>query len=255
MFSPLTKISVARKLLYRDDDDDVAIVATNFLTDEQLLNVMLRERFKEITADGKNDDTAADVVVRVDSYGISCTAGLLRHVYLHVNDVELHAGMTTDNSRQLIYSKRCHYGYGRSEGYMIMCHDCANCFLDDVRSKCERFFLPLVNCDTIVPVVMQTSLIWLALIGALIGGIVISTRTNNFFTFTLFVPLISLLITMLYNRFAVCDNDMNDTLLYRCVHTTSSFKTPVSLSPSFMLRPIDVTAIVTSEHSSLLQPF
>lgn len=210
----LDLIRLARDILY-SADEPMALTHTELLDEVAMMATTKREQ---------RDDDATNVTIYVYSYGISCTAGLLRHVYLCVNDVELHAGMTADNSRQLVYSTQHHYGVGRCEGYMVMCTSCANDLMDDVRAKCERFFLPITNCDTIVPVGMQTSLIWLSLIGLLIGGVV-GARAQNFFTFALFVPLLAFLVTLLYNRFAVSSNPIDGaSLLSRCSHASSSRK-------------------------------
>lgn len=189
-------------------------------------------------------------VHRIDvmSYAIECTWNLLRHVYISFDtgtckQIEIHAGMSnlgsddsetdrrsvteTNNGerattvtdvqhrQQLMYSTPNYYGNGRSEGYMLLCDNCATAELDDAQRKNSLFFLPFNNCDTIVPFVLQTPLLWFSVFGLLVGAL-ISTQTFNVFVLTLFVPVIAFLITVLYNRNV--DDERRHCVLRRCVH-------------------------------------
>lgn len=160
--------------------------------------------------------------VFVESYGIASTWEVFRHVFVRIDDVELHAGMTIDSSKQLVYCTRDYYGKGRSEGYIMLCEYCADAFLATIRQQCENFFLPVTNCDTIVPVIMQTSLLWLAVLSFVVGCLLYA-RTQNFFTFALFVPFATLILTLAYNRFdRVDDETRRNRLISRCAHAKCS---------------------------------
>lgn len=216
----LRRVFLARRLLYPSlsldfpANDNVAVITSREL--ESRYVGTLRDDVAKVFESPRNECLR----VFVQSYGITCTWEVFRHVFVRVDDVELHAGMTVDSSKQLVYCTRDYYGKGRSEGYLLLCEDCADAFLATIRRQCENFFLPVTNCDTIVPVIMQTSLVWLAVLSFVVGCI-LCARTRNFFTFALFVPLATLILTLAYNRFDFVDEDRRNRLLSRCAHATS----------------------------------
>lgn len=122
--TPIQRILLARNMLHEEnlhdrtneDDSETNGTVHSCLTQIELLrHVNEAESFIPLPS-----LTTTDVVrVQVDRYGIVCTWGLLRHVYLRISDVELHAGMTDDNSRQMVYSTRNFYGHGRCESYVV----------------------------------------------------------------------------------------------------------------------------------------
>lgn len=222
----LRRVVLARLLLYPSSSssfDSSANENSAVITSRELESRYvgtLRDDVEKIFANRSSPDGCLRVFV--ESYGIACTWEVFRHVFVRVDDVELHAGMTIDSSKQLVYCTRDYYGKGRSEGYILLCEDCADAFLATIRQQCENFFLPVTNCDTIVPVIMQTSLLWLAVLSFVVGCL-LCARTQNFFTFALFVPFATLIFTLTYNRFDRADDETRrNRLISRCAHAKCS---------------------------------
>lgn len=158
------------------------------------------------------------VIFYVTSYGIGRTWNILRHIYLVYRNVEIHPGMTNDRSAQLTLTTRNYYGEGRIEGRIVYCVECADRLLNAMSDKARRFHLIYNNCDTIVPVVMQTALLWISVLGLLIGVFLTITRhgTFNAFIFSLFVPSIATAVMFLNNK--IDRSDRHDCLLSMCRH-------------------------------------
>lgn len=47
--------------------------------------------------------------------------------------------------QQLMYSTVDYYGFSRSEGYMLLCEECATVELDEAQRKNRSFYLPFNN--------------------------------------------------------------------------------------------------------------
>lgn len=171
---------------------------------------------------GGGDDRI--VTFYVVSYGIGRVWNVLRHVYLVYRGVEIHPGMTNeeegdDGEKQLVLATLDYYGPGRVEGRVLCCVNCANRLLLGTSEKSRRFHLAYNNCDTIVPAIMQTALLWLSVIGLIVGAIVLTLRRDvafDAFSVALFAPTIAGAFTLAYNRFDSADR--RDFVLSRCPH-------------------------------------
>lgn len=186
----------------KDNDNNVvnyvgdnARVETNVATDNRVVNVF-----------------------EVKSYGIGKTWNLLRHVYLRFRNVEIHSGMTDPHEH---FGPVCvssnYYGCGRTDGYFVYCDECADCLLSDMIEKNKSFNIAFNNCDTITPVILQTPVIWFAVLGGVIGGLCsVIYRDGEFDAFValLLAPLFALAVLLFYNTF---DDDQR-ILIVRCSH-------------------------------------
>lgn len=168
--------------------------------------------------DGEKTRNNAVRRFHVMSYGIGRSWNLLRHVYLVYKNVEIHPGMTNDGSSQLVFSTPNYFGDGRIEGCLLYCDVCADLVLRNMSDRSRRFHIVYNNCDTILPIVMQTALLWLSVVGTITGTLILSLRERslNAFTFSFFVPLLAYVITMIYNKYD--KSDRRNDILAICSH-------------------------------------
>ncbi|EFN75311.1 hypothetical protein EAI_05236 [Harpegnathos saltator] len=154
------------------------------------------------------------------SYGINCTWNLLRHVYMSSSGVSLNKaaplvkihGVSLNKAAPLVKIHADMSNYEKSE-------TSSQPDLDLAQRKNDSFFSPFNNCDTIVPFVLQTPLIWLGVLGSIIG-IALSTQTFNASSpcsYRLALP-IAFLFTAVYNRASSDDHERRLCKLYSCEH-------------------------------------
>lgn len=155
----------------------------------------------------------------VKSYAIDKTWNFLRHVYLLYDDrIEIHAGMSEPGDpRDLMFSVRNYYGVGRTEGRLELCRRCLDDTLTMLSRRNKRFHVMFNNCDTMVPMVMQTRLLWIASVCVVAGVLSLClAREFNVIVVAAFAPAISQAILLLWNKLDA--SDRSSYTVWRCEH-------------------------------------
>lgn len=153
------------------------------------------------------------------SYPIRASGNFLRHVFLRYQNIEIHPGMSGETRPTQLVFTTCDYFQtdSRVEGYGFFCTSCLGKTLCDMSRRTRSFHFVYNNCDTMNPVVMQTTIIWLSTICVFVGAIFTATETYNLFTFMMFAPLIAFCLMLIVNRFDSKYGRMNDHV-YSCKH-------------------------------------
>lgn len=172
-----------------------------------------------------NYSTNMNEIVKIyfTSYPIRASWGLLRHIFLTIDEMEIHTGMSGDHIRELVFTTRNYFqDDSRPEGYVLLCKNCLADMLYIMSEKTKKFHFIYNNCDTMNPVIAQTSIIWISIIALCVGTILMLNVEINFFTIFMFSPIISFILMLLINRCESYNTRINDKL-YQCVHTSQKF--------------------------------
>lgn len=191
------------------------------LSESELLELLQRRNDND-SSSNDCDNSERIYVVDVKSYAISNTLNLLRHIYIVVDNIEIHAGMCEQRTRarrnQLMFCNNGYYGDGRSEGKIVMCTKCLDNLLSNMSRKSKTFHILYNNCDTITPMIMQTALLWLSIVCASICALLyyVSAQFDTF-NVVLIAPLCGM-IAMLFTNAIDGTDAREDDLLWVCDH-------------------------------------
>lgn len=183
---------------------------------DSLSDYKLRDEYSRIVRFYENVYTDKLIVLLIRSYNIDKTYNLLDHIYLQYKNVEIHPGMAKYG--KLAFTPHNEFGFGKTDGLMLMCPNCFEKLLTDMENRSDMFNIFFNNCDIIIPFRYQTPLIWISSLLLLTSLAILIIDADNWFAHMLMVPFFTTLLLVLLKKIDCHRNE----ILYSCEHLVDS---------------------------------